>query len=175
VIVAASAVDGHSQKCLPHDGHDVLELVLPHDLLHHVPLRQQAVMRAADQKARRRHSRRIIRPQYVAGDLQASEFVVVKIAIESVNHPVPISPGIGPHSVIFKAVALAKMSHIEPVPRPSLAIMGRIEQLLHELRPGIRRIVLGEGFNFFGRRRQADEVEIEAANERPAVSLRRRS
>ena len=57
------------------------------------------------------------------------------------------------HPVIFKAVALAKVDHIEPVPGPPLPIVGRVEQLLHELRIGIRRFVLGEGFNLFGGRR----------------------
>src|SRR6185295_12085948 len=52
---------------------------------------------------------------------------------------------------------------------PMLAVMRRREQAIHDLRKSVGRIVIEKSLHLLLRRRQADEIERRAANERALV------
>ena len=53
---------------------------------------------AGDEEAGRLDGRRVIGPKHVAGKLQPGELVIRQVAIEGVDHPVAIAPGVGRNS-----------------------------------------------------------------------------
>ncbi len=111
--------------------------------------------------------------QHVAGNLLDDELVVGQVAVEGVDHPVAIEPDL-PRLVFLKAVGVGIAGGIEPEARPALSIMRRGEQALNEA--FISRLRLGgrflqEPINLFNRRRQPDQVEREAADQRHPVRL----
>ena len=64
---------------------------------------------------------------------------------------------------------VAVVDDIEPVPGPALAVAGRGEHPLDEVFVGGRVSVGDEGIDLFRCRREAEEIEGEAANECPSV------
>src|SRR5262249_17438053 len=61
---------------------------------------------------------------------------------------------------------LGKADEIQPVARPALAVVRRIEQAVDDALERLRRLVGEEGIDFRRRRRKADEVEGYAPQER---------
>ena len=107
--------------------------------------------------------------QKVAGDLLHDELVVWHVAIDRGDHPVSPDPHL-PTEVFFVAVGVGIAGEVEPVPRPLLAIAVAREQ-------GIDRLLVAlslESRKLLGRRRQADEIEIEPTAERGGIGLGRR-
>ena len=109
--------------------------------------------------------------QHIAGDLLADEPAVGKVAIEGRDHVVAIRPGMVAALVLVVAVRVAVMGHVEPVPAPSLAVMRAGEQSIDQGFVGVRRSIVQKLLDFLGRRRQADQVEREAADQRAAIGL----
>src|SRR4051812_224059 len=103
---------GQSEEGLAHEADDVLKLVLPHDLLHHIAGRHECVVCAMNQKAGGSNRLRIIGTEHIASDLQPRKLIERQVAIERVDHPIAIGPGVGPHAVVLEAVALAEMCNI---------------------------------------------------------------
>jgi hypothetical protein len=68
-------------------------------------------------------------------------------------------------SVVVFAVA----RDVEPEAAPCLAVRGRGQEAIDDLRKRLGRIVLDEGVDFFWRRRQPHQVERGAANQGPFV------
>ena len=64
---------------------------------------------------------------------------------------------------------VAVVDDIEPVPGPALAVAGRGEHPLDEVFVGGRVSVGDEGIDLFRCRREAEEIEGEAADECPSV------
>ena len=107
--------------------------------------------------------------QKITGDLLHDELVVGHVAVERSDHPVAPDPHLAT-MIFFVAVGIGIAGEVEPVPCPLLAIAVAREQ-------GIDRLLVAvglEGGELLGRRRQADEIEIDAAAERGGVGLRRR-
>ena len=75
---------------------------------------------------------------------------------------------------MLEALALAEADDVEPVPRPALAVMGRGEQAVDQPLVGVGVRVGDERLDLLGRRRQAEQVEGEPADQRAAVGLGRR-
>ena len=71
--------------------------------------------------------------------------------------------------VLVVAVRVAVVDDIEPVPGPALAVAGRGEHPLDEVFVGGRVSVGDEGIDLFRCRREAEEIEGEAADECPSV------
>ena len=63
---------------------------------------------------------------------------------------------------------------IQEVPAPPLAVLRRGQQLIDYLLVSIRRRVVEERCRLFGRRRQADEIEVHAAKQYSLVGGRDR-
>ena len=60
--------------------------------------------------------------QQITGDLADRELIESHVAVQRINHPVPV----GPHAadaIFFKPVGVGIPSQIEPGPGPSLAIV----------------------------------------------------
>ena len=74
--------------------------------------------------------------QRVAGKLFEHEAGKRRIAIEGIDDVVAIGPGIHSRHVGFIAFALAEADHVEPVPAPPLAIVGRGQQPVDQLLVG---------------------------------------
>ena len=67
------------------------------------------------------------------------------------------------HTARVIAVGIRIARHIQPVPRPALTIMWRLQQMVHELRDGRLRIAdcgLGKSLHFLVAGLQASEREI---------------
>ena len=62
--------------------------------------------------------------QLVSGNLQLHKPVVGQIIIERLDHPVAVTPGIGPHLVMLETIGLGKARQVQPVLRPVLPVGG---------------------------------------------------
>ncbi len=64
--------------------------------------------------------------------------------------------------------------HVEPADRHALAVMGACQQAFDQPLIGLRRRIVRERPDIFGRRGQADQVGSQTADQGPAVGLGRR-
>ena len=71
--------------------------------------------------------------QQVAGQVLADELIVGHVVIESADQVVAILPGVGNCKVELVALRLGVAHHVEPMPRPALAIMGRVKEAIDDL------------------------------------------
>ena len=111
--------------------------------------------------------------QQVAGELLDDEPVVGQVAVEGVDDPVAIEPDV-PRLVLLEPVGVGVPGRVEPVPAPALAVMGRLaSRRSTSLLVGVGRRVGEEGVDLRERRRQADQVEAQAADQGGPVGLGR--
>ena len=111
---------------------------------------------------------RLIRRQNVTGDLLPDELVIRQIAVEGVYDPVAIPIRLGHVRFSADAARIERVgvaNDIEPVSAPTLAVMRRGQQSVHDFGESIRRIVREKRFDFPGRRRQANQIERRAPNQ----------
>ena len=125
----------------------------------------------AARKPRRDGRSRLVGEQDVGGDLLLDEPGVGLVGVERLDQVVAIGPGVGPDPVLVVAVGLGEMGQVHPVPRPPLAVVGAGEQPVDEPFVGVGGGVGQEGVDLLGRRREADQVEGEPADQGPAVGL----
>ena len=92
--------------------------------------------------------------------------VVGLVAVEGADDVVAIAPGVGAVRVVLEAVGVGVADDVEPVAAPALAVVRRGEQAVDEFLVGVGRLVGEEGVDLFGRRRQAGQIERDAADER---------
>ncbi|MCZ6598125.1 MAG: hypothetical protein O7B99_10835 [Planctomycetota bacterium] len=109
--------------------------------------------------------------QYVAGDLLAQECVVGHVAVERVDHPVAVAPGVLDRIVRAVAGGVGVARQVEPVAPPALPVARRAEQALDHALPGHRRPVPEERVDLVGSGGQPGQVVGDAAQER--VPIRR--
>ena len=109
--------------------------------------------------------------QQIAGELFEGEFIEWQVAIERLDDPVAIRPD-RTRGVLFVTVRVRVARGIQPLPPPTLAIVGRSEQSFDEVIVSVRRFVADEFIHFRRRGRQTDQIEAQAAAERYAVSFR---
>ncbi len=86
--------------------------------------------------------------QQIAGKLLDGEFVERHVAIEGFDHPLAVAPGPGTRAVFFIAVAIGIAREVEPVARPLLAVMRRIEQAIDQALVCVGPVVVKEFLNF---------------------------
>ena len=103
--------------------------------------------------------------QQVAGELLDGELVEGEVAIERVDHPVAIAPGPGARAIFFVAVAIGVARQVEPVARPLLAVVRRIEQAVHQAFIGVGAVVVEELADLFGGGGKAGKIEADAAEQ----------
>ena len=111
--------------------------------------------------------------QQVAGDLLGREAVEGHIAVEGVDDPAPVAPGVRAEVVFRIAVRVRVARLVEPVQRLLLAEVRRCEQPLDKPLVGPRPLVVQEGKLLVERRRQAGQIERQPADQRGAAGRRR--
>ena len=111
--------------------------------------------------------------QQIAGELLHGEAVERQVVVERLDRPIaPV-----PHRacrVALVAVGVGVERGVEPLPDHPLAVARRGEQPVDHLLIRVGRGVGEERLDLFRRRRQADEVEGDASQERRAVGRGRR-
>ena len=70
----------------------------------------------------------VLRRQEITGELFGQETVVGQVAVEGVDDVVPLTPRMRIDQVRLLAVRFREANHIEPVPRPALAVGGAGEE-----------------------------------------------
>eukprot|EP00913_Durusdinium_trenchii_P028312 g26540.t1 len=171
MVVAARTIDRKAEKCLPDGTDDVFKLVLPHDRFHGSALLILAdlVISTRDEKPGGDNRLWVSRSQHVAGELAAGEFIVRKIGVESIDHPVAVAPGVGPHPIPFEALAFAEPHDVEPVTCPAFTVMGRSQQAIDKSLIGIRGTIGEEGAHLLGRWGKSQQIEGESADQLSAA------
>ena len=178
VVVAPRAAhrDAHDRGC------DHLNLVS--DDVH--PLRDEAAfggvgrVRRGAQKACRgqpvdqflRHFLIAVVAQFVAGDLLHQKPVIRLVTVERPDHIVAITPRERTRVVVVpETFRIAMPGEVQPVPRPPLAISGRVQQPIDEplIRVGtqVRQVFL----DFLLCRRHPDQIQVRSAHELHALGF----
>ena len=175
VVVAARARDGEAEERLGHHVEAVVHavaLVLPdvHGRMHFLTEKpeagaEQRFIRAARAQARLRHE--------VAGDMLGDELVVRHAVVQRADDVVAILPGVRNDRLPLMPARLRVAHEVQPVPRPALAEMRRRQQAIHDLRERLRRSVLEKRLDLRGLRRQANQIEVSAAQQRRLLRVRR--
>ena len=132
------------------------------------------VPRAQADEAGRDHAAVGAVRQLIARKLLRDKPIVRQIVIEGVDDPIAVPPRAGLFLVAFVATGVGIADDIEPIPRPVLAVERRCEQSIDESRVGIRGGIVRELVDLLSRRRQADDVKVDAANKRSPIGRRRR-
>ena len=110
--------------------------------------------------------------QQVARELRGREAVERQVAVPRVHHPVAVAPH-RPRVVAVVADAVGVAHEVEPEERHALAVARRGEQAIHLALVRVGTRVALERERFVGRRRQAGQVEAQAAQQLGARGLGR--
>ena len=163
--MAAGAIDGQSQKDLARGRDQIIELVVQREF----PVGRivvpypQTVIACGDQTLGAAVG------QFVASQLFPNEPVVGFVGVEGADDVVAVPPGVGLGLVGLVTVGLSEAHQIEPMTPPLLAVMGRLEQAIDQMLPGLRRCIVNEGLDLLGRRRQPREVVSHPPDQRPSA------
>ena len=164
VVVAPGARDGQPHQPA-RDGVDaVVDDVV--DVPHEV---------AADgQEPEGRQGLLVLEVEPVGRNLFRHEPVERQVAVERPDDVIPVGPRPRVLLPLEEDVPLVVgvPGHVEPVPAPALAVVGGGQQAIDDFLVGVRGLVRLERGDFTRRRRQPEEVEREAADQRPPVGLR---
>ena len=110
----------------------------------------------------------------VAGDLSGEKSVVGHVGIEGPDHPVAVAAGFADGVVGAVAGRVGVAGDVEPVASPALSVGTRSEEPVDDPLPGIGGGVVEKGADLGGRRREAGEIEGDAAEEGAPIGERRR-
>ena len=102
--------------------------------------------------------------QEVAGQLPDCELIPGDVSVEGVDHPVAPWPH-GAFAVALVAVRVGVTCGVEPRPRHPLPVTRRGEEAIDQIAVGFRGGLAEKLGDFFGRGREAAQVEREATNE----------
>ena len=160
VVVAAGAGDRKPQEAAGQRVDAVGVLV--------VFLGVAVVDRPTGEKAQGRQAIKTIGPvEQVAGDLLEDEPVVGHVAVQGPDQPVAIAEPVGVKPGLERVgLVLAVACHVEPVAPPPFAVVRRGQQPVDERCECVRAIVLDESLDLLRGRRQPDQVEKRAADQR---------
>ena len=107
--------------------------------------------------------------ELIAGDLFPDELVIRLVVVERLDDVVSIAPRVGTVAVVLEAARVCIARDIEPVAPPPLAVVRRGEQPIDEPLPGTARRVVEERVRLLEGGRKANQIEIRAAQKRPAL------
>ena len=166
VIVTLGAAQFVGEKSDADRVDHVIEILLPRHRRH---THRRVFPRAHAQEARGNHMIRIIRLQFIAGNLLAHKLVVRLVCIEGAHHIIAIAPRVRSRVVVGKARRIRVAHHIQPMPRHLLAVMRTSQQPSDQRRPSGIRILLPRRDKFeclLRRWRQSGEVVCHTPNQR---------
>ncbi len=119
-------------------------------------------------EAGRQHSLVAAIGQQVAGQLQQREAIERQVAVVGIDDPVAPLPHRA-RRIEVEAVGVGVAREVEPRQRPAFAVVRRREQAVDDALVGLWRCIGEERVEFGRRRRQPDQVERDAAQQRRAV------
>ena len=170
VVVAAGASECHAEKGRAHHvGHLGQNLVADVGLVlvtGIAPVGSQAVETGGHLHLN------IARRHLVAGQLFGDKLVIGLVFGERADDVVAILPGLAAMRVVLKSIAFGEADHIQPLARLAFGILGHGEQAIHQSFVSLRRRVSHKFAHDRWRRRQADQVQGDAANQSLAASRR---
>ena len=111
--------------------------------------------------------------QEITGQMLGKKAIVGHVGVHRPDDVIAIPPGVGDRIVADIAAGLAEPHQVEPVFGPVLAERRALEQFVYELGRGIGTRVVHKLRHLLGRGRQADERDLQPADERGAVGRRR--
>ena len=115
--------------------------------------------------------------EFIAGDLFEQEAVVGPIVVEGADHVVAVLPDaverFDDGRVIVGPPRIDVAGRVEPVAAKTLAVMGRRQQPLDQAVKRVGSRVADEFVDLLRRRRQTNEVERRAADQRGSIGRRR--
>ena len=169
VIVALRTLHGEAAHGADGVLHHVIAIEMPGDFAIELRLRHlrmaDVIPRPCGDEPKRRNAIHRARIERISGDLLLDEAGVGFVAVQRPDDVVAVRPSIQARLVFVVAVGFAVMHGIQPVPRPALAVAGRGEEHVHE-----SFILLIGQISQIGRiRRQAREIEVEAADQRAGI------
>ena len=128
VIVAAGAADGGAGEGLHRGAHHVVAVDVANSLLFDGAFADfdlsDPVERACCDEAEGDDAVLRAGVEHVAGELLPHELRERLVLVKSANDVIAIRPGVGADLVLVVAVRVTVVNDIEPVPRPSLAVVG---------------------------------------------------
>src|SRR5207245_3526080 len=101
----------------------------------------------------------------IFGELFDRKLIERKIAVDGVDDPVAIFPGVEALGIFFITVRVGVAGLVEPVAAEALAEMGVGEEAVDQLCVGAIRWIGGETIGFIKRRRETNKIVIEALDE----------
>ena len=128
---------------------------------------------AAERQIAERRQRPLVvaERQPVGSQLLHDELVVGQVLVERPDHIIAVGVGIRISALFREDVTLGVgiAGDVEPVTAPAFAVARRGQQTVHQLLVGVGVEVADERLDFFRRRRQADQVERNPADQGAAV------
>jgi hypothetical protein len=170
VVVASAALEGQPEEGRPERGHPVHHVGDP-ELLFNDP----ALLVLHVQPVERRRQPLLLGGirQQVAGELPGEELVEPLVAVERPDHPVAVRPD-GPRLVVLVALGVGEPGHVQPVRGHPLPVPLAFQEPIGHPLVSVGRGVLEEVVRLLGCRRQAGQVERDAAQPHLPRGLRRR-
>src|ERR1051326_954139 len=138
------------------------------DLEKHVAIGADTIVASAGARLR------VVRPEFVSGDLLFRKTIGGFVVIEGLNHVVAIAPGFERVWVLLETGSVAITHQIEPVPAPFFSIARRGKQRIDKLLPGGWRLIAEKRAHLFGRGWKSVQIKTGSADEGEAVGFRRR-
>lgn len=111
--------------------------------------------------------------QLVSRQLLDDKLIERFVGVERANHVIAEPPHRRAKLIPLEAVRVGVPHHIEPPPRLTDSILGVSEQAINQPLEGIRRGIAFKLSDLVGSRRQPDQIERHAPQERPTIGLRR--
>ena len=112
--------------------------------------------------------------QEITGQMLGKKAIVGHVGVQRPNDVIAIPPGVGDRIIADIAPGLTKPHQVEPVFGPVLAERRTLQQFVHEPGRGIGTRIVHKRCHLLGRGRQADERDLQPADERGAIGRRRR-
>ena len=110
--------------------------------------------------------------QEIAGQLLDDKLIERLVAIERCHDVIAISPRISVCDVFIQTIRVRVPRDIEPMPSPAFAVLWRCEQSIDDSHKCVGRIVSKKSVYLIRRRRQTDQIEGDAADERSLIRSR---
>ena len=165
VVVTASALQGEPQKDRSGGGDQIDQQILPPGVLSDDPQIEEPESEFA---------LRAVNRIQIAGQLLLDKTVVSAVLIESANDVVPVAPDVGTRVVGATPFGIGVANQIEPVPAPTLPVVGIAQQFLDFLLIGGLARVAEKPCHGFRSGGHAGQIEIDPAQQGPSGSRRRR-